>query len=220
MSEVIKIEKLSKSYVKSKKTVLKDITLTVYRNEFITIGGVSGSGKSTLLRILGLIDTHFEGKFYFQNNLLDQHDIDCVDNFRKNIIGVVFQDFNLIDRYTVYRNLELALIVNQVPFKKRNNLIVNALRKVNLSPLLCHHLPQELSGGQKQRVAIARAILTEPLILIADEPTGSLDDANSEDIMNLFKSLDITLIIATHDLRIAQMSDRHIDILEGKVYVR
>lgn len=219
MNEIIRLHEVSKTYKKSDKKILDNISLTIYENEFITIGGESGAGKSTLLRILGFIDPHFSGTYYYLDRTIKQDAIKDVDSFRSSVVGMVFQDYNLIIRYTIKRNLELALIAKNVPFNKRNGLIKQALKKVHLNHDILSRYPHEISGGQKQRIAIARAILCEPKILIADEPTGSLDDKNAKAIMMLFHSLDITLIIATHDLRIAKQSDRHFHVKGGSVYV-
>src|SRR5699024_9703738 len=149
----------------------------------------------------------------------NQSDERALNNFRKNTLGIVFQDYNLIDRYTIYRNLEFALITQKVAPQKRKDKMIQALKKVNLKQDILNRTPQELSGGQKQRVAIARTLLSNPKIIVADEPTGSLDDINAMEIMDLFLSLKITLIIATHDTRISKMSHRHVHVENGQIYV-
>ena len=219
MKPLIQIKNVSKTYKTTNKIILKNINLTIEENSFITIGGVSGSGKSTLLRILSLIDTSFSGQYIYNGDILNIEDTKITDNFRKNIVGLVFQDFNLIERHSVYRNLELALVVNKTPKSKRHKMIKEALNRVNLSHTLLKRLPQQLSGGQRQRVAIARAILCKPKVLFADEPTGSLDDENAMEIIELFISLNITLIIATHDERISKLSHKHIIVTAGEINV-
>lgn len=219
MNQCIEIKHICKSYTKTNETILNNIHLIIYENEFVSIGGASGSGKSTLLRILALIDPHFEGEYKYQNKKINQSDEKALNNFRKNTLGIVFQDYNLIDRYTIYRNLEFALITQKVAPQKRKDKMIQALKKVNLKQDILNRTPQELSGGQKQRVAIARTLLSNPKIIVADEPTGSLDDTNAMEIMDLFLSLKITLIIATHDTRISKMSHRHVHVENGKIYV-
>ena len=216
---MIEIKNINKSYSKTNEKILSNLNLTIYENEFITIGGESGSGKSTLLRIIALIDPHFEGDYYFRNKHLNHHRSLEVEHFRKEHLGVVFQDFNLIERYTTYRNLELALIAKKVPFNQRGPMIKEIIKKVNLPLSIINRKPQELSGGQRQRVAIARAILSNPSLVVADEPTGSLDDENASEIINLLLSLNTTLIIATHDKRIAKISDRHFEVYNGVIHV-
>lgn len=217
MNKIIEVKNINKKYISNNKTILNDLNLSIYKNEFLTIGGESGSGKSTFLRILGLIDTEFEGEFIYNKTIIKQDSPLEVETFRKEVLGIVFQDFYLIDRYTIYRNLELALIVQNTKVKVREKLIKEVLNTVNLEHDILNRYPDEISGGQKQRVAIARTILSQPKILLADEPTGSLDDDNAQEIIDLFKSLDITLVIATHDLRIARISDRHIIIKDGLI---
>lgn len=219
MNTLIRISKVSKVYQKNKQKILDDIDLEVIENEFITILGHSGSGKSTLLRILALIDLHFDGSFEFEGKQIDKLSQSDLDNYRKYHASIIFQDSNLVMRHTIYRNLEFPLIIRQIPHHIRESMIVDVLGKVNLPTTLLQRFPSEISGGQRQRVAIARALLTNTKILIADEPTGSLDDENAVAIMKLFKSFKLTLIIATHDERIAKMSDRIIRIADGKIHV-
>lgn len=219
MKPCIEIQHVSKSYTKTNEKILNDIHLAIYENEFVSIGGASGSGKSTLLRILALIDPHFKGEYKYQNKTISQEDEQTINSFRKNALGIVFQDYNLIDRYTIYRNLEFALITQNVAHLNRKDKMLQALKKVNLSQEILYRTPKELSGGQRQRVAIARALLSNPKIIVADEPTGSLDDTNAMEIMEFFLSLKITLIIATHDTRISKMSDRHVHVENGHIYV-
>ncbi len=219
MNKLIEIKNVSKSYTKTQEEILSNLHLTIYENEFVTLGGESGSGKSTLLRILALIDPHFSGEYSFKGKIIHKDNESEVEHFRKTYLGVVFQDFNLIERYTTYRNLELALIAKKVPVQNRKYLIEDIILKVNLPLRVLSRKPEALSGGQRQRIAIARAILSNPSIVVADEPTGSLDDENAQEIMTLLLSLNTTLIIATHDKRIANMSDRHVLVKECAIYV-
>lgn len=216
---IIRLQNVYKTYTKTQEIILNNIDLSIYENEFITIGGQSGSGKSTLLRILGLIDTHFDGSYYTKDALISQTNENQIDGFRKSWCSIIFQDYNLISRYSIYRNLELALIVDRCPYKFRKSKIHEVMSQVNLCHSLLSRKPEALSGGQKQRVSIARALLCDSKILIADEPTGSLDDTNAFEIIELFKSLNLTLIVATHDKRIANLSDRHIHVDKGNIHV-
>lgn len=213
--EILRIENITKQYKSGINPVFSNLNLSIFARDFICISGESGVGKSTLIRILGLIDTSFSGKMYFNSTLLNTKCPKTIDYYRRDVVGYVFQDFNLIDRYTVYRNLELVLIVAKVPYKKRPILIKQAIIKVNLPLYLLKRMPQQLSGGQRQRVAIARTLLSNPLILIADEPTSSLDTENTDEIIRLLQKLNITLIIASHDPRIMAMASRHLIMKKG-----
>ena len=211
----LKIMNVCKKYNHSNKYVLNNINMTVHKHDFITISGESGSGKSTLIRILGLVDCNFEGTISYSNTEIDISDEKVINSYRKKLCGFVFQDFNLIDRYTVYRNLELALVVHNVLPSLRKGRIIHIMKQMKLPLELLKRKPQALSGGQRQRVAIARTLLGNPQILIADEPTSSLDDENAFEIINLFKKLEVTLIIATHDIRMKEISNRHFIMRDG-----
>ena len=213
----LKIMNIRKKYNLSNKYVLNNINMTVHKHDFITISGESGSGKSTLIRILGLVDCNFEGTISYSNTEIDISDEKVINSYRKKLCGFVFQDFNLIDRYTVYRNLELALVVHNVLPSLRKGRIIHIMKQMKLPLELLKRKPQALSGGQRQRIAIARTLLGNPQILIADEPTSSLDDENASEIINLFKRLEVTLIIATHDIRMKEISNRHFIMRDGAI---
>lgn len=213
--EILRIDNITKQYKSGMIPVFSDLNLSINAHDFICISGESGVGKSTLIRILGLIDTNFSGEIYFNSKLLNTKCPKTIDLYRRDVVGYVFQDFNLIDRYTVYRNLELVLIVGKVPYKKRPLLIKQVIIKVNLPLFLLKRLPQQLSGGQRQRIAIARTLLSNPLILIADEPTSSLDIENTNEIISLLQRMNVTLIIASHDPRIMAMASRHLIMKKG-----
>lgn len=200
---LIELTHITKQYPKNKQPTLHNLSLKIYPQEFIAIKGESGCGKSTLLRILGLIDTEFEGDYRFNNQPI--HDLDA---FRKEHLGMVFQHHNLIERYTIYRNLELPLIVQKIPHAQRKNIMVETLLKVNLDASILGKYPHELSGGQNQRISIARAIMHKPTFLLTDEPTGNLDPENAQHVLNLFKSLKIATIMVTHDPLLAHQCDR------------
>ena len=213
--EILRIDNITKQYKSGMIPVFSDLNLSINAHDFICISGESGVGKSTLIRILGLIDTNFSGEIYFNSKLLNTKCPKTIDFYRRDVVGYVFQDFNLIDRYTVYRNLELVLIVGKVPYKKRPLLIKQVIIKVNLPLFLLKRLPQQLSGGQRQRIVIARTLLSNPLILIADEPTSSLDIENTNEIISLLQRMNVTLIIASHDPRIMAMASRHLIMKKG-----
>jgi len=221
---MIKLHNIKKSYFlgKTEIPVLRDIDLEIQDGEFVALMGPSGSGKSTLLAILSCIDTPTSGEF-----LLDNRDIAGVNennlaDIRNREIGVVFQAFNLIPSLNALQNVEAPLFASSVKISRKEirERALEMLEKVGLSDR-AKHRPEEMSGGQQQRVAIARALVTNPRLLIADEPTGNLDSTTGEKVLDLFiklqKELGITLIIATHDKSIASKADRTINIVDGKV---
>lgn len=210
LKPLIELKKVYKHYPKNHVPTLSNLNLTLYHDTFLSITGESGCGKSTLLRIIGLIDTSFKGKFYFKNELIPHNNQESVDVFRKDHLGIVFQEHGLISRYTIYRNLELPLIVHRVPKQYRRPLMLHYLNEVNLGHHVLNKYPFELSGGQNQRIAICRALIVKPSFLLADEPTGSLDDENTKDILTLFKKMSVPVIMVTHDQNIAAQSDRHL----------
>ena len=218
---MIKLNNVYKSYKNGKNSyeVLKDINLQFGNNEFVSILGPSGCGKTTLLNILGGLDKIDSGEFYIDNiNTKDYKSKDW-DAYRNNYVGFVFQNFNLINKYNVYSNIELSLRLNGVKYKERKELICDALNKVGLSGYEKKSV-KNLSGGEKQRVAIARAIVNNPRIILADEPTGSLDSENSIEVMKILKELskEHLVILVTHNIDLAnEYSDRVININDGKI---
>ena len=198
---------------------LKDVNLSVKEGEYLAVMGPSGSGKSTLMNLIGCLDVPTEGTL-----LLDGEDVGkCSENRMSDIrlykLGFVFQTFHLLPHKTALENVELPLSYAHVPRAKRHERAMKALERVELASH-CDHLPTELSGGQKQRVAIARAVINEPKILLADEPTGALDSASGEMIMDIFKELNrsgVTVIMITHDRDIAMHADRIVEIRDGRL---
>ncbi len=218
--DILKIENLSKVYGKGDTEVraLDDVSFTVKKGEFVVIIGPSGSGKSTLLHLLGGVDRPTSGRV-----LVDDTDIYALNEtnlaiFRRRQIGLIYQFYNLIPILTVEENITLPLLLDQhqVDESKFNDIV----RVLGLKDRL-HHLPNQLSGGQQQRVSIGRALISNPAIVLADEPTGNLDSKNSKEIMELLKmfnkTFNQTLIVITHDERIALQADRVIAIEDGKV---
>jgi putative ABC transport system ATP-binding protein len=199
---------------------LQDINLKIDKNEYVSIMGPSGSGKSTLMNILGCLDTPSSGHYYFKNVDVSTLDDDALSAMRNKEIGFIFQNFNLLPRLNALQNVELPLVYSGTPAPQRKERALKALERVGLSDRIDHR-PSELSGGQRQRVAIARALVTNPGILLADEPTGALDSKTGEDIMRLFHELHQegnTIILITHEQEIADHAERNIYIKDGKIH--
>lgn len=220
---MIKIENLHKSYSTALTPlhVLKGINLSIESGEMISIMGASGSGKSTLLNILGVLDNYDDGSYFFDNVLLKNLSEREAAIYRNKYIGFVFQSFNLIEYKNALENVALPLYYQKIGEKERNKVAMSYLEQLGLKEWW-HHKPSELSGGQKQRVAIARALITNPRLILADEPTGALDSQNSREILNLLKAINreekITMIIVTHESEIAKATNRIINIKDGIIY--
>lgn len=219
---LIEIKNLNKIYVMGQVEVeaLKDINLHIRQNEYVAIMGPSGSGKSTLMNILGCLDTPTTGQYLFNNTDVSHLSDDALSLMRNKEIGFIFQNFNLLPRLNALQNVELPLVYSGVKADERRERAIKALEKVGLAERM-HHKSSEMSGGQRQRVAIARALVTNPGILLADEPTGALDSKTGDEIMALFNELHQegnTIILITHEQEIADHAHRTIFIKDGSIH--
>ena len=218
---MLKLEHIEKAYQQGKNTVpvLHDITFHVAHGEFVAIMGPSGSGKSTLMNLIGLLDTPTSGSYFFDGTEVSRCSENMLSQIRNEKIGFVFQNFNLLPRQSALENAALPLLYAGVKPKVRRERAREALEKVGLADRVSF-LPTQLSGGQKQRVAIARAMINHPKLLLADEPTGALDTASGEQVMELFHELHktgVTIVMITHELEIAQHAERSLPIRDGRL---
>ena len=220
---LIEINNITKRYEMGDNVVmaLQDVNLKIERGEYLSIMGPSGSGKSTFMNILGCLDTPSTGEYKFRGVDVSKLDDDALSAMRNKEIGFVFQNFNLLPKLNAVQNVELPLAYAGVPAAERRERAIRALERVKLADCM-HHKPSELSGGQRQRVAIARALVTNPGILLADEPTGALDSKTGVEIMRLFDELhregDNTIILITHEQEIANYAIRNVYIKDGTIH--
>ncbi|MCQ6277176.1 ABC transporter ATP-binding protein [Bacillus sp. V3B] len=218
---MIEMNNVSKYYSTGNDSVqvLNDVTFLIEEGDFVSIMGPSGSGKSSIINIMGCLDKPTEGSYIFQNrntSNLSDHELALL---RNKYIGFVFQHFHLLPRLSAIRNVELPLVYAGIPSKQRKEMAIHALYRVGLKGYEHRH-PNELSGGQKQRVAIARAIVNDPILILADEPTGSLDSVTSKTIMNIFTTLNnegVTIVIVTHEKGISSFTNRALNVLDGRI---
>ncbi len=218
---IIRLEHIAKIYELGAEKVhaLRDVSLTIDRGEYVAIMGPSGSGKSTLMNVLGCLDTPTKGLYNFKGVNVSEMNDNQLAEIRNKEIGFVFQTFNLLPRSDALHNVELPLIYAGIPSDERKEKAREALFQVGLGDRI-HHKPNELSGGQRQRVAVARALVTEPSIILADEPTGNLDTKTGEEIMLLFNEIyeqGNTIILVTHEEYIAEHAERIIRLRDGLI---
>ena len=218
---ILQLKHIYKDYIQGKMTVpvLKDISLDVEEGEYLAIMGPSGSGKTTLMNIIGCLDRPTSGEFYLDGQDVLQYKDKEMSDVRLNSIGFVFQSFHLLPRQSALDNVALPLVYAGVGKKERREMAYRALARVGLEDRV-DFKPTQLSGGQKQRVAIARALVNNPKILLADEPTGALDSKSSQQIMELFQSLNndgMTVVMITHDSEIAEYARRKVLIRDGEI---
>ena len=218
---MIKLEKLSKVYRTDEieSTALNEVSLKIDKGEFVSVMGPSGCGKSTLLNVLGMLDKPESGSYEFMGQEVANLNEKDRSQVRKQQIGFIFQNFNLIDELTVFENVELPLIYNKISPSERKKRVNAILEKIGIAHR-ASHFPQQLSGGQQQRVAVARALITRPLLILADEPTGNLDSSHGNEVMEMVCELNdegTTIVMVTHSAHDASYSKRMVNLLDGQI---
>ncbi len=223
MEKILSVQNVEK-YYGSKSSLTKavnDISFDVEKGEFVAIMGASGSGKTTLLNMISTIDKVTAGHIFVDGQDITKIRGNKLNEFRRNKLGFIFQDFNLLDTLTGYENIALSLAIQNVPYKEQKIRIVNIADKLGITPIL-NKYPYQMSGGEKQRVASSRAIITNPSLILADEPTGALDSKSSKQLLNSFeylnKGLNSTILMVTHDAFTASYASRVIFIKDGKIF--
>lgn len=200
--------------------ILKDVSFHVEKGEFVAILGPSGSGKTTLMNIIGCMDVMDSGEYYLDNMAIHETDEEDLTAVRNNKIGFIFQNYQLIPTYNVMQNIIMPLLMRGMNHKEAQEQCMETIKLLGLDHRLVHR-PSELSGGQKQRVSIARALVGKPAILLADEPTGALDQNSGKDVLKLFRELNEmgnTIVMITHDLNVAQAAKRIVKIVDGQLF--
>ncbi len=219
---MIKMTNINKGYMlgEEKLPILKDINFSVKKGEYVAILGPSGSGKTTLMNIIGCMDVMDSGEYYLDGMAIHATEEDALTDVRNNSIGFIFQNYQLIPTYNIMQNIVMPLLMRGKTYKEAEAECMDIVRLLGLENRL-NHRPSELSGGQKQRVSIARALVGKPAILLADEPTGALDQSSGRDVLKLFQELNEmgnTIVMITHDLNVAQSAKRIVRIVDGQLY--
>lgn len=218
---MLKMHGITKIYKTSdiQTTALNNINLEVNRGEFIAIMGPSGCGKSTLLNIIGMLDNPTKGDYFFNDENISGYSESRLCDIRKQNIGFIFQSFNLIDELSVYQNIELALLYHNIPSKERKKRVEAVMDRVGIAHR-ANHMPSQLSGGQQQRVAVARAVVGDQPLILADEPTGNLDSAHGQEVMEMLQRLNdegTTIIMVTHSQSHADYAKRTVNLFDGSI---
>ena len=218
---MLKLHNLSRIYQTDEveTQALQNVNIEIEKGEFVSIMGPSGCGKSTLLNIIGLLDSPSEGEYWFMDEEVSGYSEAKLSNIRKSNIGFIFQNFNLIDELTVAENIELALLYHNIPAKDRQQRVEAVMDKVGIAHR-AKHRPSQLSGGQQQRVAVARAVVGDQSLILADEPTGNLDSAHGQEVMEMLQQLNsegTTIIMVTHSPAHADYARRTINLFDGQV---
>ncbi len=218
---MLKLHNLAKIYQTDEveTAALNGVNIEIEQGEFVAIMGPSGCGKSTLLNIIGMLDTPSEGQYYFMDEDIAGYSENQLSQIRKHNVGFIFQSFNLIDELTVEENIELALLYHKIPSSERKARVAKVMDKVGIAHR-AKHMPSQLSGGQQQRVAVARAVVGDQAIILADEPTGNLDSAHGQEVMEMLQQLNqegTTIIMVTHSPAHADYARRTINLFDGQV---
>ena len=218
---MLKLHNLSQSYQTDliETIALDSVNIEIAQGEFVAIMGPSGCGKSTLLNIMGMLDSPSSGDYFFKNENVGAYPEKKLANIRKKNIGFIFQNFNLIDELSVKENIELALLYHDIPASERNDRVARVMDKVGIAHR-SDHRPSQLSGGQQQRVAVARAVVGDQSLILADEPTGNLDSANGQEVMEMLQALNgegTTIVMVTHSPAHADYARRTINLFDGHV---
>jgi len=223
MSALIRLEEVSKRYEMASETIhaLRGVSIDIEVGEYVAIVGPSGSGKSTMMNVIGCLDTPTSGRYHLSGTDVSEMSENALADVRNRRIGFVFQSFHLLPRLSAFENVELPLVYRGDPARRRRELAEAKLAEVGLADRMTHK-PTELSGGQRQRVAIARALVTDPALLLADEPTGNLDQATGAEILGTFDRIHAagqTIVLVTHEPKIAEHASRVIEIRDGRIDV-
>lgn len=219
---MITMTRISKGYMlgEEKLPILKDIDFTVEKGEYVAILGPSGSGKTTLMNIIGCMDVMDSGEYYLDNMAIHETDEEDLTEVRNQKIGFIFQNYQLIPTYNVMQNITMPLLMRGMSHKEAEDECIDTIKLLGLDNRI-EHKPNELSGGQKQRVSIARALVGKPAILLADEPTGALDQNSGKEVLRLFQELNEmgnTIVMITHDMGVAQSARRIVRIIDGQLF--